>query len=340
MIQKLPQEVINQIAAGEVIERPSSVIKELVDNSIDAGATKIDIKIKEGGVKYIEVSDNGSGIQPEEMHKAFEAHATSKIQKLEDLNEVLSMGFRGEALSTIVSVSNIQMISKTGDGDFAYKITGQGVTLSEPAKTPREKGTTIIVENLFANIPARLKYMRAEATEYRKVLEILIPFFLIYPNINFTFTNNGKVMYSLPSIPNTKPGDINNLRVENVLKSDFSKEMLPLYYSGDGVTILGLIAKPQFNYAKTTHQYFFLNHRPILDRGVIKAVMEGYSRYIPHGQKVPFILSLNMEPSLVDVNVHPRKEEVRFMNPFRVYSAVEASVQQALKDFRKILQQF
>jgi DNA mismatch repair protein MutL len=333
MIKKLSQEIINQIAAGEVVERPSSVVKELLDNAIDAQADKIDIKIKGGGIKYIEVSDNGVGIDTQDLPKSLEAHATSKINSIEDLNEVFSMGFRGEALSTIVSVAQVSITSKTKESEFGYQIKGEGVETTEIVKSPRDIGTSVVVENIFHNIPARLKYLRAESTEYKKVLEILAPYLLIYPNIHFTLFHNGKQIYNLPQIANTNSGEINNIRVQNVLKSDFTKDLLPVFFDGEGMKISGFVAQPKFNFSKTVHQYFFVNKRPVHDRGVFRAVSEGFSRFIPNGQRVPFILNLDIKPSLVDVNVHPRKEEVKFMNPFRVYTALEDAVKQALKKY-------
>ncbi len=327
MIQKLSQEVVNQIAAGEVIERPSSVVKELLDNSVDAKSDKIDIKIKNGGISYIEISDNGIGVDKKDLAKVFEAHTTSKIKNLEDLNEILSMGFRGEALSTIVSVSSVSMISKEKDEDYAYKVIGKGIEISEPTKTPRDTGTTVIVENLFKDIPARLKYLRAESTEYRKILEILIPYFLAYPEIHFTFSHNNKQLYNLPKTKDFRT------RITNVLKGDFTKDILPLYFDGEGMKITGYVARPEHNFNKTIHQYVFINKRPVYDKGIARAVLEGFSRFVPEGKKVPFIINIEMKTSLVDINVHPKKEEVRFMNPFRVYTAVEEAVKQALKEY-------
>lgn len=326
MIRKLSQEIVNQIAAGEVIERPSSVVKELLDNAIDAGSDRIDIKIKNGGISYIEVSDNGVGIDKDDMEKAFQAHATSKIENLDDLNEILTMGFRGEALSTIVSVSSVTLISKNQKGDFAYKVKGQGIDISDPEKCPRDQGTTVIVENLFKEIPARFKYLRTESTEYRKMLEILIPYFLSYPNIHFNLSHNNKKLYNLP-----KTDKLVN-RIPQVLRGDFTSDMLSVFFDGEGIKITGYIAKPEHNFTKTLHQYIFINKRPIQDRGIIRAVSEGFSGFVPEGKKVPFIINLQIKTSLVDVNVHPKKEEVRFINPYRLYSAVEEAVKQALKE--------
>ncbi len=330
MIKKLSQEVINQIAAGEVIEKPASVVKELVDNSIDAEATRIDITIKNGGKKYIEVSDNGYGIDSSELSKVFEAHTTSKIENIDDLNEALSMGFRGEALSTILSVAEVSAISRDKNSSFAYKIEGRGTKISEPKKHARDIGTSIVVEKLFENVPARLKYLRTDNTEYRKILEILIPYFLICPNIHFSLTSNAKTIYNLPQIPNTSPGTINQSRIKKILKSDFSNTMLGVFFDGDGTKIEGYVVQPEYNYEKTQHQYCFLNNRPIYDRGVSKAISQGFAGFIPHNRKVPYIININIKPSLVDVNVHPRKEEVKFLNPYRVYSAVERAVKEAL----------
>jgi DNA mismatch repair protein MutL len=334
MIEKLSQEVVNQIAAGEVVERPASVVKELLDNSIDAGAKKIDIKIKSGGKKFIEISDDGIGINKNDLGRVFEAHTTSKIKNLDDLNEIISMGFRGEALSTIVSVANVNMISREKESDFAYKILGEGVKISEPIKYPRDYGTTISVENLFANIPARFKYLRADTTEYRKILEAVLPYFLIYPEIHFTFTNNSKIVYNLPKVGNSH-GEVVKARIQSVLKSEFVENMISVSYSGDGIKISGFVAQPRHVSDKTQHQYFFLNKRPIYDRGFVKSVSQGFSGFIASGKKIPFVLSLEISPSLVDVNVHPRKEEVKFMNPYRVYSAVEQAVSGALKTYSK-----
>jgi DNA mismatch repair protein MutL len=327
MIKKLSQEVVNQIAAGEVVERPASVVKELLDNAIDAQANKIDIKIKNGGISYIEISDNGLGISEKDLPNALEAHATSKIESLEDLNEILSMGFRGEALSTIVSVASVTITSKEKISDYGFQIVGKGVETSKAKKSPRDTGTTVIVENLFEEIPARKKYLRAESTEYRKILETLTPYFLIYPNIHFTLTNNGKQIYNLPKVEDLQ------LRISAVLKGEFTKDMLKLFFDGEGMKISGFIAQPKYNFNKTIHHYIFVNKRPIYDRGIVRAVSEGFSRFIPEGSKVPFVLNLEIKTSLIDVNVHPRKEEIRFMNPFRVYTAVEEAVKKALQNY-------
>lgn len=330
-IQKLPQEIINQIAAGEVIERPASVIKELVDNCIDAKATEIRVRLKSGGMRLIEVFDNGSGISKDDLKTAFEPHATSKITNFEDLNSLMTMGFRGEALSTIQSISEVSAISKTSDSPNAYKITYNKVNKGDVTAAAHNQGTTISVENIFYNVPARQKFLKSEETEYRKILEVMTSFFLIHPEIHFTLEKDGKQVFNLPSISGAAPTTIHPARVKEVIKSDFTAEMLNFYYDGDGIRIGGLIAHPKYHAQKTSHIYVFVNSRPVNDHGVVRAVLQGLARFIPHGEKVPFIINVQLNPSQVDVNVHPRKEEVRFINPYRIYTAIEQSVTSALQ---------
>lgn len=328
-IKKLPQELINQIAAGEVIERPASVVKELLDNSIDAEADILKIRVKNGGLDLIEVSDNGLGISPDALPLAFEAHSTSKIEKIEDLDALISMGFRGEALSTIVAISEVTAISKT-EGSGAYKIQYSSTEQYKIAEAARDRGTTVTVERLFGNIPARLKYMKSADTEYRKILQILYPYFIIYPNLSFVLEKDGKNIINLPKISGIQSRTVHPGRFKEVVRNEFADRMIDLFYDGDGLKIGGLIGHPSLHQSKANHIYAFVNGRPVNDRGIIKSVLQGYNRFIPHGERVPFVLMLDIKPDLVDVNVHPRKEEVRFINPYRVYSAIENAVSATL----------
>lgn len=330
-LHKLSQEVINQIAAGEVVERPASVVKELIDNSIDAEATKISIKIKGGGIELIEVSDNGYGIPKENISSIFDPHTTSKISSIEDLNSLLSMGFRGEALSTITSVSRVRVDSKFQDEDIANSISFDEKGKSEVSSTAKESGTTVRVENIFYNIPARRKYLKSANTEFRKIYEIIRKFYLIYPNIHFILEKDGKEVDNLHEVKDAKAGEIILERVEEVLGKNSGPEMIKVFLDGNGIRITGYVSHPSTHKSRTDNQHIFLNKRAILDRGIIRAVMEGYSRYVPSGQRNDFVLSINIDPNLVDVNVHPRKEEVRFENPYRVYLAVEEAVKHALE---------
>ncbi len=328
-LNKLSQEVVNQIAAGEVIERPSSIVKELVDNSIDADTTKINIKIRNGGIDVIEVSDNGYGIPKDNIGSVFNPHTTSKLFSIEDLNSLLSMGFRGEALSTITSVANVSLMSKYIEEQFGNEIQFNEKGKSDVKKVAKEQGTTVRVENVFYNIPARRKYLKTAQTEYRKIYELLNNYFLVYPNIHFVLEKDGKVVVNLPSIPNSSRGEILEQRVNEVLGS--STQFLKLHYDGSGIKMDGYLGHPLSHRSKLSKSYIFINNRPIVDRGIMRAIYEGYSRYLPHGERIDFVINISIKPELVDVNVHPRKEEVRFENPFRVYSAVEEAVKHVLE---------
>ena len=331
ILNELSQDVVNKIAAGEVVERPSSVVKELVDNSIDAGADKIQIKVVNGGIDLIEVSDNGSGIPKESLADIFKPHTTSKISSLEDLNNLLTMGFRGEALSTIVSVSDVVLASKYLNSDSAFEIEYKGINDFSVKKVAREVGTVVTVRNIFANIPARRKYLKSAQTEYKKILDILYPYFLIYPNIHFTLIKDEKKVSDLISIPDSKAGSISKERVKDVLKGEFTDRMLKLFFNGNGVEIQGVTAHPQDHQKTFANEYIFVNNRPIWDSGIAKAVIQGYERYIPFGEKVPFIINIKINPDQIDVNVHPRKEEIRFLNPFRVYASVTEAVSKVVR---------
>ncbi len=330
ILNTLPQELVNQIAAGEVIERPASVVKELIDNSIDASATKIQIKIENGGIDLIEVSDNGVGIPKESLIDIFKSHTTSKISSLDDLNSLLTMGFRGEALSTIISVSQVELTSKYEGSDSASKISFENFNDFDIKKAARESGTLISVKGLFEQIPARKKFLKTAQTEYKKILDILFPYFLIYPNIHFSLIKDSKIVIELPKIPNSKPNTVEIERVKKVLKDEFVDRMVKVFFDGNGIKVSGLTANPSDHQKRYSNQYIFVNSRPVWDSGIAKAVLTGYERYIPFGEKVPFILLLDINPDQVDINVHPRKEEVRFLNPFRIYSSISEAIQRAI----------
>lgn len=330
-LNRLSDEVVRQIAAGEVIERPASIVKELVDNAIDAEADRITIKVKNGGIDLVEVSDNGIGIPKENLSSVFEPHTTTKLKSIEDLNTLLSMGFRGEALSTITSVAKVKLDSKYKSESIANQVFFNENGISEISSTAKEEGTTIKVENLFYNIPARRKYLKTAQTEYRKIYELLNRYFLIYPNVSFVLYKDEKIVVNLKKIEGSVAGELKNERVAGILGKNFSENMLELFYDGAGVKINGYISHPSSHRKNSSSQYIFLNNRGITDRGISRAIMEGYSRYLPFGQKVDFVLNIVINPELVDINVHPRKEEVRFENPFRMYSAVEEAVRHTLE---------
>lgn len=327
-LNKLTTEVVNQIAAGEVIERPASVVKELLDNAIDAKAGKITIKVNGGGMKLIEISDDGIGIPKENLDELFDAHTTSKLKSIDDLNTLISMGFRGEALSTITSVAKVTVVSKFEEDEIAYEISFDENGKSEIKKSPREKGTSVRVEDLFYNIPARRKYLKSEQTEYRKIYELLAKYFLVYPNIHFVLEKDGKKVLDLSEVKDAKQGTVQHERVKDIFPDNTG---LVIFYDGSGINISGYAAHPSLHGPRVMKQFVFINGRPISERGIVRAVYEGYSRYLPFGEKIPFVLNINIRPDLVDVNVHPRKEEVRFENAFRVYSAVQEAVLHTLE---------
>lgn len=328
-MNKLPQELINKIAAGEVIERPASVVKELVDNSIDAESTKIQITVVNGGIDLIEVSDNGIGIPQSNLQNIFDSHTTSKISSFDDLNNLLTMGFRGEALSTIAAVSNVKLVSKYLDDVVANEIYFEKDGEKLIKTVAREEGTLVIVKDIFGAVPARKKFLKSPQTEYKKILEVLMPYFIIYPNIHFTVIKDGKTVIDLINIQNSEAKSIDKGRVKAVLKNSFVDRMLTVFFNGNGIKISGFVGHPS-DHGKSVPQYIFVNRRPVKDNGIAKAVFQGMERYIPHGERVPYILNVEIKPDLVDVNVHPRKEEVRFLNPFRVYVSVEEAIKKSV----------
>ncbi len=325
-IKKLDPNLVDQIAAGEVVERPASVVKELVENSIDAGADKIEIVIEDGGKKSISIKDNGLGMSVEDLEVAVESHTTSKIESLDDIVNIRTLGFKGEALSSIASVSKMQIISLEEGGDNAYKVLVDGGEKSEPEITSRNRGTTITVEDIFYNVPARRKFLKTDKTEYRKILEVFSPIALINPQVHFILKSDGREVYNLPSIKDVNQGAIHPDRLSELFKDiDF----VELFYDGESITVGGVVAHPRHHKSRTRNRYVFVNGRPVWDSGIVKAVSVGANRFIPATEKVPFAISVNISPKYVDVNVHPQKSEVRFSNPYRVYSAVEKAVKAA-----------
>ncbi len=327
-LNKLSPEVINQIAAGEVIERPASVVKELLDNAIDANAEEIVVKVKNGGIDLIEVSDDGFGIPRANLEDIFEAHTTSKLKDIGDLNNLLSMGFRGEALSTITSVSRVHVATKFLDESIASEISYDENGKSEIRSVAKEGGTTVRVENLFFNIPVRKKYLKTAQTEYRKIYEIFLQYILIHPEIRFVLEKDGKVVEKIEKVNDSSPKVITQERIRKVIGNE---EVLKMFSDGAGIKIDGYIGHPSTHRNKSSKSYIFVNGRCIVDRGITRSIYEGFSRYLPFGEKVDFVISINLTPEIVDVNVHPRKEEVRFENPFRVYSAITEAVRHTLE---------
>jgi len=323
-IHILSHETIDKIAAGEVVERPSSIVKELVENAIDAGATAVTVEIKDGGISFIRVSDNGCGIEKSEVRKAFLRHATSKIQDADDLMRLHSLGFRGEALSSISAVSMTEMVTKTKD-----ELTGVRICLEGPAEMSFEEvgapeGTTIIVRNLFFNVPARRKFLKQPATEGGYVADLMERLALANPQVSFQFIQNNQVKFSTAGNGNLKQA------VYKLYGKDMADALVEIDRQGDGIRLYGYLGKPSCNRSNRNYELYFLNGRYIRSNLASKAVEEGYKSYLMQ-HKYPFcVLMMEVEPSGVDVNVHPAKMEVRFTEEMRVYAFLAEAVKSVL----------
>lgn len=320
-IRALPDQLISQIAAGEVVERPSAVVKELLENALDAGASQITIRLDEGGVKRIAITDNGRGIEPEQMPLALARHATSKIASLEDLEHVASLGFRGEALASIASVAQLTLTSRTAQQAHAWEIRGNKDGTVAPAAGGL--GTTIDVQDLYFNTPARRKFLKTEQTEYGHCAEVVRRIALSRPDVSFSLSHNGKVIEHWNVASFAK-------RSANILGENFEKACLPLDESGGPLRIHGLAGLPTAAKARADAQYFYVNGRFVRDKLLTHAVRAAYQDVL-HGDKQPaYVLALDLDPALVDVNVHPSKVEVRFRDSRAVHQFVFHAVSRTL----------
>ncbi len=322
-IKILPENLANKIAAGEVVERPASVVKELVENAIDAEADKISVIIHQGGRKLIQVIDNGNGMSAEDLQLSFERHATSKIKSEDDLYSIETLGFRGEALPSIASVSQIEVKSRREKDKMGNIFSLNGGKEGRLKKTAANVGTSISVKNLFFNTPARRNFMRAESSENQQILVVLKRFFLAYPDIGFDLFIDDKQLFNL------KQSEIDE-RVRIIFGDLIFNGMIPLSVSLGGIELSGFISRPDTVRKSRVNQYLFLNGRPIQNKSLNHAIFQGYSKLISPGEYPIYCLFLEMSPSLVDVNIHPTKMEVRFTNDRSLYSFFINSVQQAL----------
>lgn len=307
---------INKIAAGEVIERPASVVKEMVENSIDAGAKNITVEIKNGGISLIKITDDGSGIAEDDMEIAFERHATSKIRRAEDLETVKSMGFRGEALASIAAISKVEMISKKADSETAHKIVVEGGKTLEFTEAARSVGTTITVENLFYNTPVRYKFLKKDFTEAGYIEDAVTRIALVNKDVAIKLISNGKTI-----IQTNGNGDLKTL-IYSIYGKDIASEIIEINYEYEGIKLTGAIGKPVIARANRSNQLFFLNGRYIKDKNLSAAADQAYKGMIPVGRYGFIVLNIEMDPKFVDVNVHPAKLEVRFEDEGKVFKAV------------------
>lgn len=325
----MPEILINQIAAGEVVERPASVVKELVENAIDAGASRVDIDLEEGGVRLIRIRDNGSGIAPEQLPLAVSRHATSKIADLDDLESVATLGFRGEALPSIASVSRFTLSSRRAHDEHGSALQIEGGKIGEVTPRAHAPGTTVEVRELFYNVPARRKFLRAERTELGHIEEWLRSLALARPDVELRVSHNGKASRRY------KPGDLySDARLAETLGEDFANQAVRVDHSGAGLRLHGWIAQPHYSRASADQQYLYVNGRSVRDRSVAHAVKMAYGDVLYHGRQPAYVLFLELDPTRVDVNVHPAKHEVRFRDSRLVHDFVYRTLKDALADTR------
>ncbi|MBM7061228.1 DNA mismatch repair endonuclease MutL [Pseudomonas sp. UL073] len=331
-IQLLSPRLANQIAAGEVVERPASVIKELLENSLDSGARRVEVDVEQGGVKLLRVRDDGSGIAADDLPLALARHATSKIRDLEDLERVMSMGFRGEALASISSVSRLTLTSRTADAEQAWQVETEGRDMQprvQPAAHP--VGTSVEVRDLFFNTPARRKFLRAEKTEFDHLQEVIRRLALARFDVAFHLRHNGKNILALHEATDAIS---QARRVASVCGSAFLEQALPIEIERNGLHLWGWVGLPTFSRSQADLQYFYVNGRMVRDKLVAHAVRQAYRDVLFNGRHPTFVLFLEIDPALVDVNVHPTKHEVRFRDSRMVHDFLYGTLHRALGEVR------
>jgi len=328
-IRELPPQLVNQIAAGEVVERPASVAKELLENALDAGATTIQIEAEAGGVKRLKVRDDGRGIPREELPLAVSRHATSKITGLEDLNAIASLGFRGEALPSIGSVARLQLTSRASGSDEAWRIEGDGqghYSDSQPAAHPH--GTSVEIRELFFNVPARRKFLRVERTEYQHLETAIRRIALSRFEVGFELVHNGRARFKLPG---SDQREVQERRIAELVGAEFVSQSLYVDLPRGGMRLTGWLSRPAFSRGQADLQYFYVNGRFIRDKLIVAALRRAYHDVLFHGRHPGYVLNLEIDPIEVDVNVHPTKHEVRFRNGRQVFDFLQRSVHEILE---------
>jgi DNA mismatch repair protein MutL len=325
-IRVLDKATINKIAAGEVIERPASIVKELADNSIDAGATEIRIEVESGGKRSILVRDNGYGMGRADTLLSFRKHATSKLTKIEDLNTISTMGFRGEALASITAVAKVEILTRQRRALAGTRVLIHGGKVLETSEVGVAPGTTVHVKDLFFNIPARCKYLKSDRIELAHITDIVTKLALANPNVSFTLLSEGKNV-----LWNSGSGDLFN-SIVNLLGPETARSMLPLEFLGEDFELKGYISKPELTRGASDQLFLFVNTRPVVSKAAIAAIREGYYTKIPKGRYPVAVLSLTLNPQEVDVNVHPRKAEVRFSQEKELKALITQAVENALSE--------
>ena len=329
VIRLLPEQLVNQIAAGEVIERPASALKELLENAIDAGATRISIELERGGLSSLIVSDNGRGMSCDELPVAVQRHATSKLPD-DDLFQITHFGFRGEALPSIGAVSSLSLTSRVGDVDHGWRLDIVHGAVGVPRPAACAIGTRIEITDLFGSVPARLKFLKTERTEAGQCIDVVRRLAMCRPDIGFQMSDSGKAVFSLPAQPLSDAGA--RQRLSALVGRTFADEAIAIDSRRDEMHLTGLAGLPTMNRQTASHIYLFVNDRPVRDRQLLGAVRAGYQDMLPRGRHPVLVLFLNMPPGDVDVNVHPAKAEVRFSDPQRVRGLFVGSLMNALSD--------
>ncbi len=336
-IHKLSARLANQIAAGEVVERPASVVKELLENALDAGARKVQIQVDNGGVKRIMIRDDGEGMSKDDLPLSLSRHATSKITSLDDLEAVATLGFRGEALASISSVSRLKLSSRTEDAEQAWLAETEGRDMqANLSPTAHNRGTTVEVRDLFFNTPARRKFLRTEKTEFNHLEEVVKRQALSRFDVSFELGHNGKAVHMLRPAPTIRDKE---QRIASLCGRPFMENAVEIDVEASGLKLWGWVALPTFSRSQADLQYFYVNGRVIRDRLVTHAVKQAYRDVLYHGRHPAFVLYLELDPALVDVNVHPTKHEVRFRDGRLVHDFIFRSLHKALADVRPVTQE-
>ena len=323
VIKLLPDAVANQIAAGEVIQRPASAVKELMENSLDAGATQIDLVVKDAGKALIMVADNGCGMSETDARLCFERHATSKISKAEDLFAIRTMGFRGEALASIAAIAQVELKTRRKEDEVGVKIVNEGSVIKEQTLTPMAVGTTFTIKNLFFNVPARRNFLKSPTAEMRHVVEEFTRVTLMNPEVGFTLTSDGKELYHL------YPGNLKQ-RIMGLFGNSYDEKLLPVHQDTDRVSIHGYIMKAECAKKTRGEQYFFVNKRYIKHPYLHHAIENAFLEMIPKDSFPGYFLNIEVDPADIDVNIHPTKTEVNFIDIKLVYAILHAAVRKAI----------
>lgn len=326
IIQLLPDHVANQIAAGEVVQRPASVVKELLENAVDARATDIKLIIKDAGKTLVQVIDNGLGMSVTDARMCFERHATSKIRQAEDLFSLHTKGFRGEALASIAAIAHVEMKTKQDQDELGTHIIIEGSKFISQDVAVLPKGTSFLVKNLFFNIPARRNFLKSDTVEYRHVLDEFHRVAMAHPNIHFTFFHNGSEMYNLPQSNSRQ-------RIVNIFSGKTNEKLVPVDEDTDIITIKGFVGKPEFAKRSRSEQFFFVNDRYIKSGYLHHAIMAAYEGVLPISAQPSYFLYLNVPPNTIDINIHPTKTEIKFDDEQSLYAILRSTVKHSLGQF-------